>query len=93
MRTVVIAFGALLACAFGVFGAHADERPAPRLRLADEGTARMCQQAYANANQCYQSWQNMGGGSSGQAGSFQQCFQVYCQAMVAGGCATPSFCR
>lgn len=53
----------------------------------------MCQQAYANASQCYQSWQNIGGGSSGQAGTFQQCYQVYCQALVAGGCNTPSFCR
>jgi len=84
----------LLACAAAsVSGARAGDRPASRIQLADDGTARMCQQAYNNATECYRSWQNIGGGSTGQAGSFQQCYQVYCQALVAGGCDAPLFCR
>jgi hypothetical protein len=51
-----------------------------------------CPQLQANAQQCHSSWRNMGGGSSGQAGSFKQCYEMYCQAMIAAGCSTPSFC-
>lgn len=58
-----------------------------------QGTAAMCQQALANASNCYRNWQNIGGGSSGQAGSFKECVQVYCQAMTAGGCPMPPLCN
>jgi hypothetical protein len=34
----------------------------------------------------------MGGGTTGQAGSFYECLKTYCNALVAAGCPQPSFC-
>jgi hypothetical protein len=68
--------------------------PSQNMRVVDAGTDRMCEQAFTNANTCFQNWKNMGRGSDGQAGSFLQCYKVYCQAMIAGGCGQmPPFCN
>lgn len=52
----------------------------------------MCTTAAKNARTCHDNWRSMGRGSTGQAGSFRDCFQVYCNAMIAAGCQTPQFC-
>lgn len=52
-----------------------------------------CDEARNDATICYGNWKNMGGGSEGQAGSFQQCMQQYCLLLAAHGCNTPSFCN
>ena len=52
----------------------------------------MCPTAIQNAETCLRNWRSMGGGSDGQAGSFKQCAQVYCQAITAAGCRKPSAC-
>jgi hypothetical protein len=39
-----------------------------------------CQELYDNAQICYQRWQNIGGGDSGQAGSFRDCYDMYMDA-------------
>lgn len=54
------------------------------IRLADN--AQLCTQIRANYQQCKQSWENIGGGDSGQAGAFKQCMQAYYNAGVAAGC-------
>lgn len=61
-----------------------------RFRMAE---SPLCPTAYQNAEQCHRNWKGIGGGSSGQAGSFRECLKVYCNAMIAGGCARmPSGC-
>jgi hypothetical protein len=45
-----------------------------------------CQQIRQAYNQCKQSWQNIGGGSTGQAGSFKECMDAYYKAGIAAGC-------
>lgn len=51
-----------------------------------------CKQAKDNATTCWQNWNNMGGGTDGQAGSFRQCMQLYCTLLASHGCDTPKFC-
>jgi hypothetical protein len=48
--------------------------------------AELCRQLQASYNQCEQSWRSLGGGTSGQAGSFYECMQTYRNAMIAAGC-------
>jgi hypothetical protein len=45
-----------------------------------------CGQIRQAYNQCKQSWQNIGGGSTGQAGSFKECMDAYYKAGIAAGC-------
>ncbi|MGA2056134.1 MAG: hypothetical protein ABSG88_12555 [Bradyrhizobium sp.] len=51
-----------------------------------------CDQARNNANSCRSSWTNIGGGTSGQAGAFYQCWKTYCTLLQAHACNTPSYC-
>ena len=59
------------------------------MRLAQN---RDCDEARANANTCYTNWRNIGGGTSGQAGAFYQCWKNYCVLLAGHACNTPSFC-
>lgn len=71
-----------------IAGAQATERV--RLQLAQSD---MCPVAIQNAETCLRNWRNIGGGSSGQAGSFRQCAQIYCQAITTANCRPkPSGC-
>ena len=54
--------------------------------------AENCTAATTNARTCYDRWKSMGGGTTGQAGSFYECLKTYCNALVAAGCPQPSFC-
>ena len=47
---------------------------------------QLCAQLRANYDKCASSWKSLGGGNSGQAGSFQECMNVYRNAMIAAGC-------
>jgi hypothetical protein len=51
------------------------------------GSSDFCPQVRANYHNCRTSWINIGGGSTGQAGSFQQCMKTYQNAAIAGGCS------
>lgn len=48
-----------------------------------------CDQARGLADTCWDSWQNIGGGHSGQAESFYQCMKNYCILLQAHGCNLP----
>lgn len=48
-----------------------------------------CDQARSNADTCWNSWQDIGGGDDGQAGTFKQCVEVYCKLLQAHGCDSP----
>ncbi|GEP06036.1 hypothetical protein [Methylobacterium oxalidis] len=45
-----------------------------------------CPKFRENRDICYQRWNNIGGGSSGQAGAFKECYETYNNAMIAAGC-------
>jgi len=61
-----------------------------RLHLAQNSD---CDQARNNADTCWDSWNNIGGGSSGQAGAFKQCVQVYCTLLQSHACNPPRRAR
>jgi hypothetical protein len=52
-----------------------------------------CQQAAQNADTCYKNWQNMGGGTSGQAGAFHDCLRQYCLLLAGHSCNMPRSCN
>ncbi len=68
-------------------------RPKPRvpysLRLAQNSD---CDEARRDANSCHTNWENIGGGTSGQAGAFYQCWKNYCILLQAHACDTPGYC-
>lgn len=59
------------------------------LRLAQNSN---CDEARKNANTCRTNWNNIGGGTSGQAGAFYQCWKNYCVLLQSHACNTPSYC-
>lgn len=78
---------ASLFIAFASTSAFAETNMSPArngVQVAQASAA--CQQIRQAYNQCKQNWQNMGGGSSGQAGSFKDCMDVYYKAGIAAGC-------
>ena len=48
-----------------------------------------CDEARNNADTCWSNWKNIGGGDDGQAGTFKQCFELYCKLLQAHGCNAP----
>jgi hypothetical protein len=57
-----------------------------------QGADAACKGMIERADQCYKNWRNMGGGRSGQAGSFYDCMTVYCQGATAACGRSPNFC-
>ncbi|MFZ1988997.1 MAG: hypothetical protein WAW96_04420 [Alphaproteobacteria bacterium] len=41
------------------------------------GSSSQCSQLYNNAQTCYRSWKNLGGGTTGQAGAERDCYYLY----------------
>jgi hypothetical protein len=82
---VVRLFALLLLLSLGS-SAFAEDKATTRgfTRLAQN--AQLCQQIQQNYAQCKKNWEDMGGGTSGQAGSFKQCMDTYYQAGIAAGC-------
>lgn len=50
------------------------------------GGSSACGPLRAHYQQCERSWRNIGGGTTGQAGSFYECMRTYQNAMIAAGC-------
>lgn len=93
MKNIALAFSIVV---FFTAMATADGRES-RTQSPDQSyqvaQSDMCPIARENADTCHSNWESLGGGSSGQAGSFRDCTAVYCQAMIAAGCdGVPSYC-
>lgn len=58
----------------------------PRSNIQVAQASPACPQIRQAYNQCKINWQNIGGGSSGQAGAFKDCMDAYYKAGVAAGC-------
>jgi hypothetical protein len=80
----VLAAALILAATQAYAQGRADVPNRSAIRLADN--AALCAQIRAKYQQCKASWQNIGGGDTGQAGAFKQCMEVYYNAGIAAGC-------
>lgn len=79
-------FAAIVLLATATTTGFAQDKPVDSQKRFQVAESDLCAKLRANYKTCEANWKSVGGGSTGQAGSFKDCMQVYYNAGVASGC-------